>query len=53
MMLPAQYVPLRSLMLPAQYVPLRSHNDVTCTICSFLFQALDDILLENEGNVSK
>ena len=33
-------------------VLLRSHNDITCTICSFLFQALDDILLENEGNVS-
>ncbi|XP_023349540.1 uncharacterized protein LOC111718230 [Eurytemora carolleeae] len=30
----------------------RSYNDVTCTICSFLFQALDDILLENEGNIA-
>ena len=32
--------------------PCSAKNDVTCTLCTFIFQGLDDILMENEGSVS-
>merc|ERR1711976_252703 len=30
----------------------RSSNDITCTLCTFIFQIFDDVLTENEGNIA-